>query len=63
MISRYDSVTKDGDLNWQDQLNGKNKPFFDLCDGIFVNYTWKVCISNNRLTFLMFKKLHFKYFP
>ncbi|XP_047321135.1 cytosolic endo-beta-N-acetylglucosaminidase 1 [Impatiens glandulifera] len=37
----YDSVTVDGDLSWQDQLNKKNKPFFDLCDGIFVNYTWK----------------------
>ncbi|KAL2558258.1 Cytosolic endo-beta-N-acetylglucosaminidase 1 [Forsythia ovata] len=37
----YDSVTIDGDLSWQDQLNDKNKPFFDLCDGIFVNYTWK----------------------
>ncbi|XP_015944259.1 cytosolic endo-beta-N-acetylglucosaminidase 1 [Arachis duranensis] len=37
----YDSVTVDGDLNWQDQLNYYNKPFFDICDGIFVNYTWK----------------------
>lgn len=39
---RYDSVTVDGKLNWQDQLNEHNKPFFDICDGIFVNYTWKV---------------------
>lgn len=37
----YDSVTIDGKLNWQDQLNESNKPFFDICDGIFVNYTWK----------------------
>ncbi|KAH9702655.1 cytosolic endo-beta-N-acetylglucosaminidase 1 [Citrus sinensis] len=37
----YDSVTIDGKLDWQDQLNEKNKPFFDICDGIFVNYTWK----------------------
>ncbi|GER50930.1 cytosolic endo-beta-N-acetylglucosaminidase [Striga asiatica] len=37
----YDSVTRDGDLSWQNQLNDKNKPFFDLCDGIFVNYTWE----------------------
>ncbi|KAH6773881.1 Glycosyl hydrolase family 85 [Perilla frutescens var. frutescens] len=37
----YDSVTVDGELNWQNQLNEKNKPFFDRCDGIFVNYTWK----------------------
>ncbi|KAH1199019.1 Cytosolic endo-beta-N-acetylglucosaminidase 2 [Glycine max] len=37
----YDSVTLDGKLNWQDQVNEHNKPFFDICDGIFVNYTWK----------------------
>ncbi|KAF6146182.1 hypothetical protein GIB67_005830 [Kingdonia uniflora] len=34
----YDSVTKDGALSWQNQLNDKNKPFFDLCDGIFEGY-------------------------
>ena len=43
-LHRYDSVTVHGDLDWQDQLNDKNKPFFDICDGIFVNYTWKVWI-------------------
>ncbi|KAL5061708.1 hypothetical protein RYX36_023445, partial [Vicia faba] len=37
----YDSVTIDGELKWQDQLNEYNKPFFDICDGIFVNYTWE----------------------
>ncbi|ONI24700.1 hypothetical protein PRUPE_2G256300 [Prunus persica] len=41
LVIWYDSVTTDGKLNWQDQLNEKNKPFFDICDGIFVNYTWK----------------------
>ncbi|MCL7043403.1 hypothetical protein MKW94_019701 [Papaver nudicaule] len=41
LVIWYDSVTIDGDLLWQDQLNEKNKPFFDLCDGIFVNYTWQ----------------------
>ncbi|KAI3986902.1 hypothetical protein MKX01_014603 [Papaver californicum] len=41
LVIWYDSVTVDGDLLWQDQLNEKNKPFFDLCDGIFVNYTWQ----------------------
>ncbi|KAI3908462.1 hypothetical protein MKX01_009264 [Papaver californicum] len=41
LVIWYDSVTVDGDLFWQDQLNEKNKPFFDLCDGIFVNYTWQ----------------------
>ncbi|PIN20586.1 Mannosyl-glycoprotein endo-beta-N-acetylglucosaminidase [Handroanthus impetiginosus] len=41
LVIWYDSVTIDGDLSWQNQLNDKNKPFFDLCDGIFVNYSWK----------------------
>ncbi|EXB29265.1 Cytosolic endo-beta-N-acetylglucosaminidase [Morus notabilis] len=47
LVIWYDSITIDGNLNWQDQLNEKNKPFFDVCDGIFVNYTWKdlnVCL-------------------
>ncbi|KAJ6325046.1 hypothetical protein OIU76_012185 [Salix suchowensis] len=41
LIIWYDSVITTGNLSWQDQLNEKNKPFFDICDGIFVNYTWK----------------------
>ncbi|KAF8009735.1 hypothetical protein BT93_J0660 [Corymbia citriodora subsp. variegata] len=41
LIIWYDSVTIDGHLSWQNQLNNYNKPFFDLCDGIFVNYTWR----------------------
>lgn len=44
LVVWYDSVTVDGELNWQDQLNEYNKPFFDICDGIFVNYTWKVLL-------------------
>ncbi|XP_077979787.1 cytosolic endo-beta-N-acetylglucosaminidase-like [Glandiceps talaboti] len=36
----YDSVIKDGTLSWQDELNDKNRMFFDVCDGIFLNYTW-----------------------
>ena len=36
----YDSVTKDGDLKWQNELNEKNCDFFNVCDGIFLNYTW-----------------------
>ncbi|KAF3330467.1 cytosolic endo-beta-N-acetylglucosaminidase-like protein [Carex littledalei] len=42
LVIWYDGTTIEGKLDWQDQLNNKNKPFFDLCDGIFVNYTWKV---------------------
>ncbi|XP_042512682.1 cytosolic endo-beta-N-acetylglucosaminidase 1-like isoform X2 [Macadamia integrifolia] len=41
LVIWYDSVTINGCLKWQDQLNEYNKPFFDICDGIFVNYTWK----------------------
>eukprot|EP00094_Tigriopus_californicus_P010058 TCALIF_09699-PA protein Name:"Similar to ENGASE Cytosolic endo-beta-N-acetylglucosaminidase (Homo sapiens)" AED:0.13 eAED:0.13 QI:0/-1/0/1/-1/1/1/0/383 len=36
----YDSVTKDGKLDWQNELNENNAPFFETCDGIFLNYTW-----------------------
>ncbi|KAG9445075.1 hypothetical protein H6P81_016415 [Aristolochia fimbriata] len=46
----YDSVTKDGKLDWQNQLNEYNKPFFDLCDGIFANYTWKKDYPKNSAT-------------
>ncbi|KAM7270374.1 hypothetical protein ACFE04_029588 [Oxalis oulophora] len=41
LVIWYDSVTIDGKLLWQNQLNEKNKPFFDISDGIFVNYTWQ----------------------
>ena len=36
----YDAVTTRGDLRWQNRLNSLNKPFFDACDGIFLNYHW-----------------------
>ncbi len=39
---RYDAVTIEGKLDWQNELNEKNRAFFDVCDGIFLNYTWKV---------------------
>ncbi|XP_004148185.2 cytosolic endo-beta-N-acetylglucosaminidase 1 isoform X2 [Cucumis sativus] len=41
LVIWYDSVTIDGKLDWQNQLNERNKPFFDICDGIYVNYGWK----------------------
>ncbi|XP_020291073.1 cytosolic endo-beta-N-acetylglucosaminidase 1 isoform X2 [Pseudomyrmex gracilis] len=44
----YDSVTKNGDLNWQNELNDNNKDFFLNCDGIFLNYTWtELQLSNS----------------
>ena len=36
----YDSVITNGQLKWQNALNQFNGPFFDVCDGIFLNYTW-----------------------
>eukprot|EP00123_Amoebidium_parasiticum_P006946 comp17765_c0_seq1/m.17793 comp17765_c0_seq1/g.17793 ORF comp17765_c0_seq1/g.17793 comp17765_c0_seq1/m.17793 type:complete len:787 (-) comp17765_c0_seq1:308-2668(-) len=37
----YDSVTSEGKLHWQNQLNQLNMGFFEASDGIFLNYTWK----------------------
>ncbi|XP_014281636.1 cytosolic endo-beta-N-acetylglucosaminidase [Halyomorpha halys] len=37
----YDAVTFPfGKLLWQNKLNIFNKKFFDICDGIFLNYGW-----------------------
>ncbi|KAF2346101.1 Glycoside hydrolase family 85 [Trinorchestia longiramus] len=38
----YDSVTHEGVLRWQDQLNGQNSCFYEACDAIFLNYSWTV---------------------
>ena len=38
----YDSVIDSGELKWQNELNEKNRAFFDARDGIFLNYTWKI---------------------
>ncbi|CAL4091185.1 unnamed protein product, partial [Meganyctiphanes norvegica] len=40
LVLWYDSVIKDGKLIWQNELNDLNKCFFNVCDGIFLNYTW-----------------------
>lgn len=36
----YDSIIDTGILSWQNELNDKNKMFFDVSDGILINYTW-----------------------
>lgn len=36
----YDAVTMEGKLRWQNKLNKLNLPFFQACDGIFINYGW-----------------------
>ena len=38
----YDAVTIEGKLQWQDNLTTLNEDFFEACDSLFVNYTWKV---------------------
>lgn len=41
IIIWYDSVSLvNGKLMWQNELNENNRIAFDLCDGIFLNYTW-----------------------
>ncbi|XJO78271.1 hypothetical protein BDV3_002740 [Batrachochytrium dendrobatidis] len=37
----YDSLTRSGKVDWQDGLTNENKMFFDACDSLFTNYTWK----------------------
>ncbi|KAI8906874.1 glycoside hydrolase, partial [Gorgonomyces haynaldii] len=37
----YDSVIDTGELKWRDHLCKSNKMMFDVCDSIFINYTWK----------------------
>ncbi|MCD9640683.1 hypothetical protein HAX54_026133 [Datura stramonium] len=36
LVIWYDSITIDGKLSWQNQLNEKNKPFFDISDGMLL---------------------------
>ncbi|EMP27061.1 Cytosolic endo-beta-N-acetylglucosaminidase, partial [Chelonia mydas] len=41
LVLWYDSVLQSGELHWQNELNEKNRVFFDACDGLFTNYNWK----------------------
>ncbi|TPX70206.1 mannosyl-glycoprotein endo-beta-N-acetylglucosaminidase [Spizellomyces sp. 'palustris'] len=41
LVIWYDSLTTEGKIDWQDRVTDLNKPFFDVTDGIFTNYTWK----------------------
>ena len=40
-----------GDLKWQNSLNDLNSAFFDVCDGIFLNYTWTEELLANSVLF------------
>ena len=55
---RYDSVTINGHLWWQNELNEYNKPFFDISDGIFTNYSWQVLL-NYAPSILLFGQLFY----
>ncbi|XP_071107359.1 cytosolic endo-beta-N-acetylglucosaminidase-like [Haliotis cracherodii] len=54
----YDSVTRSGELKWQDQLNEENKMFFDACDGIFLNYNWDESKLQNSYNMADSKRVH-----
>ncbi|CAK8690478.1 unnamed protein product [Clavelina lepadiformis] len=41
LVIWYDSIVRNGTLNWQNELNHKNRAFYEACDGIFLNYLWK----------------------
>lgn len=47
----YDSVVVSGELKWQNELNKLNETFFNVCDGIFVNYTWNFKNLENCATY------------
>jgi len=36
----YDSITRSGDLSYQNELNRENEPFFAAADAITANYDW-----------------------
>jgi mannosyl-glycoprotein endo-beta-N-acetylglucosaminidase len=38
LVIWYDSVTRTGELKWQNALTPANQPFFDVCDGIFTKH-------------------------
>lgn len=42
LVIWYDSITREGRLSWQNKVNQQNKMFFDVCDGIFLNYNWNL---------------------
>lgn len=49
----YDSVTIDGKLNWQNNVNDKNIRFAEACTGIFLNYSWKEHYPDDAKNYLL----------
>lgn len=39
---RYDALTIDNEISYQNGITDANKPFFDISDGIFTNYWWRI---------------------
>ncbi|NBE54239.1 endo-beta-N-acetylglucosaminidase [Streptomyces boluensis] len=39
-ITWYDSMTANGSVDWQDELNASNQDFFLASDTMFVNFNW-----------------------
>lgn len=40
LACRYDGVTTEGIVRWQNRLTPLNYPFLSACDGLFLNYFW-----------------------
>ncbi|MDQ8703462.1 endo-beta-N-acetylglucosaminidase [Streptomyces sp. LHD-70] len=39
-ITWYDAMTRNGSVDWQDELNAANQDFFLASDSMFVNFNW-----------------------
>lgn len=42
LVIWYDAVTSQGKLKWQNGLTDQNCGFLEACDGLYVNYAWKL---------------------
>jgi len=47
----YDSVDMQGIISYQNELNANNGPYFEACDGIFLNYNWSTAGLNSSATY------------
>lgn len=49
LVICYDSVTDEGELDWQYELNNSNKFSFNICDGIFINLEWHLKFAKDQI--------------